>query len=66
MNLSIKQKQNDRLREWTGGCHGGGEWDKDGLGYGDQQMQTGIFRMDKKQGPTVLHRELYPISCDKL
>ena len=27
---------------------------------------TIIHRMDKQQGPTVWHRELYPISCDKL
>ena len=24
-----------------------------------------IYRMDKQQGPTVEHRELYSISCDK-
>ena len=24
-----------------------------------------IHRMDKQQGPTIEHRELYPISCDK-
>ena len=29
-----------------------------------KQMQTIIYRMDK-QGPTVQHRELYSISCDK-
>ena len=28
-------------------------------------MQTIIYRMDKQQGPTVEHRELYLISCDK-
>ena len=26
---------------------------------------TTTFRMDKQQGPTVQHRELYPISWDK-
>ena len=29
-------------------------------------MQTIIFRMDKQQGPTVEHGELYSVSCDKL
>ena len=28
-------------------------------------MQTIIFRMDKQQGPTVYHRELYLLHCDK-
>ena len=28
-------------------------------------MQTGTQRMDKQQDPTVEHKELYSISCDK-
>ena len=28
-------------------------------------MQAIIYRTDKQQGPTVQHRELYSISCDK-
>ena len=28
-------------------------------------MQTNTYRMDKQQGLTVEHRELYSISCDK-
>ena len=28
-------------------------------------MQTSIYKMDKQQGPTVKHRELYSMSCDK-
>ena len=31
----------------------------------DYQMQTSTYRMDKQQGPTVQHKELYPISCNK-
>ena len=31
----------------------------------NQQMQTSAYRMDKQQGCTVQHRELYLISCDK-
>ena len=38
---------------------------RDGLGVWGWQMQTITFRMDKQQGPTVQHRELYPISWDK-
>ena len=37
----------------------GGQWGRDGLGVWDQQMQTSTYRMDKQQGPTVQHRELY-------
>ena len=55
----MKQKQTHRQREHTCGCQGGGEWGRDGLGVWGWQMQTIIFRMDKQQGPTVQHRELY-------
>ena len=65
MNLSAKQKQTHRHKEQTCGCQGGREWERDGLGVWDWQMQTVIQRMDKQQGPTVQHRELYSISCDK-
>ena len=36
-----------------------------GLGVWGEQMQTIIYRMDKQQGPTVEHRELYSVSCDE-
>ena len=63
MNLSMKQKQNHIHREQTGSCQGG--WEMDGLGVWDQQMQTGIYRMDTQQGPTIQPRKQYLISCDK-
>ena len=31
MNLPMKQKQNDGHRKWTGGCQGGGGWQRLGL-----------------------------------
>ena len=65
MNLSMKQKQNHRHREQTGGCQGGGGWGRDGVGGWGQQMQAFIYRMDKQQGPTVWHRELYSIPYDE-
>ena len=40
-------------------------WERDGLGVWDQQIQTILYRMDKQQGPTVEHRELYSIFYDK-
>ena len=42
-----------------------GEWEREGLGVWGQQMQTIMYRMDKQQGPTVQHRELYSTSFDK-
>ena len=55
MNLPIKQEC---------GCQGGW-WERDGMGIWDQQMQTIMYRMDKQQGPTLQHWELYSIFCDK-
>ena len=40
-------------------------WERDGVGVCDQQMQAFIWRMDKQQGPTVQHREVYSILYDK-
>ena len=34
---------------------------REGLGVWDQQMQSIIYRMDKEEGPTVQHREIYSI-----
>ena len=48
-----KQKQTHEYREKTCGCQGGGEWERDGLGVWDYQIQIIIYRMDKLQGPTV-------------
>ena len=33
MNISMNQKQTHRHREQTGGCQGGGEWRRAGLGF---------------------------------
>ena len=65
MNLSMKQKQNHRCREQTGGCQGGGGRGRDGVGGWGSQMWAFTCGMDKQQGPTVQHRELCSISYDK-
>ena len=66
MNLSMKQKQNQGHRKQTGGCQGGGGWERAGLGVWEQQMQTGIYiKWINNKGPTVEHRELYSITWDK-
>ena len=65
MNLSKKPKQTYRLREQTYGCQEGGRTEEGwtgSLGLADANYY--IFRMDKQQGPTVEHREIYSISCD--
>ena len=62
MNLSTKQKQTHKHREQICGCQGGGGvWEgwTGSLGLSDAK------RTDKKQGPTVQHREQYSVSCDK-
>ena len=64
MNLSTEQKQTHRRGKQTCGFQGGGEG-VDGLGVWGQQMQNITFRMDNQSGPTVQHRELYPMSCDR-
>ena len=46
--------------------NGSSEWSgREGLGVLDLQMQTILYKMDKQQGPTVQHRELYLISFNK-
>ena len=40
-------------------------WGRDGVGVCGQKMQASIYKMDKQQSPTVQHRELYSVSCDK-
>ena len=65
MNLFTKQKQTHGCRKQTYGCQWGKGWERNKLEVWDQQMLTVIYRIDKEQGPTVQHRELYLISCNK-
>ena len=62
MNLSMKQRLTDienKLRVTKG------DSGRDKLGVWYQQIQTTIYKIDKQQGPTVQHRELYSIPCNK-
>ena len=43
----------DSQIEQSCGYQGGSGWGWNGLGVWDQQMRTGIYRMDRQQGPTV-------------
>ena len=68
---NLKYDTNDLIneteidREQTCGCQRKEGWGRNGVGFGDQQMQTDMYRMDKQQGLVVQHRELYLISFDK-
>ena len=61
MKQTTKQKQALRYTKKIYGCQGEEGWGKDEVGFGDQQLKTIIYRMDKQQGLTVQHRELYSI-----
>ena len=63
MNMSMKQKQTHRHREKSCCCQGGQEEER--LEAQDQQMQTLIHRMGKQKSPTIQHKELNSVSCDK-
>ena len=42
---------------------------EDGCGGGINQelgIHTAIYKINKQQGPTVWHRELYSVSCNNL
>ena len=47
----------------VGGAMVGG---RDRLGVWDGSVPTAIFKIDNQQGPTVQHRELCSILCNKL
>ena len=64
MNRSMKQKQTFRHRDQTCGCHRVGE-EGEGWKVWGWWLPTITYKMDKKQGPTVWFRELYPLSWDK-
>ena len=64
MNLFTKLKQNHGQKTNLWLPKEKGEGDK--LGVWNQQIHTTIYKIDKQQGPTVWHRELYSISCNKL
>ena len=64
MNSFTKQKQTHRQRKQTYGYQsgkGGGINQEYGI-----NIYTLIYKRDNQQGPTVQHREIYSISCNKL
>ena len=53
MNLFTKQKQTQRLREWTCGYQWGRVEGKNRLGVWNWYVHTAIFKIDNQQGPAV-------------
>ena len=53
MNLSTKQKQTHRLREWTYGYQGWRVGESDRLGVWDWHVHTAIFKIDNQKEPAV-------------
>ena len=64
IKLFIKQKQSHRYRKRKNLSLPKGKRRGGGINQ-DQQIQTTIYKMDKQQGPTVQHRELYSVSYNK-
>ena len=64
MNLSAKQKLTHGPREQTCVCPGGEGEEWDGREVWGEQMQTITLIRDKQGGPTIQHRQLYPVSWD--
>ena len=65
MNLHAKQKQTHRHRKQIY-CYQRGKEGRDKLGVWDERMHTTVYKIDKQQGPTVQHRELYSVFCNNL
>ena len=61
----MKQEQIHRHIKQTCGHQRGKGVGRDKLGVWSLQIQTTIYKTDKEQGPTIWHRELYSISCNK-
>ena len=66
MNLFTKQKQTHRHRKQTSGYQKGKGGQGGGINYEiGINIHTTINKIDK-QRPTILHREVYSISCNNL
>ena len=65
MNLNTRQMLTHRRRKQIQDYERG-KGERDRLGVWDQQIQTTMYKADKQQGPIVYHRELCPISCNKV
>ena len=62
MNLFTKQKQTHQYRKQTYGCQRRSVVRRDKLAIWDQQVYSTAYNIDKQQGFTAQHKELYSIS----
>ena len=62
---NLKYDTNEHIYETEQNCGCQAVQAGNRLGVWDSQMQTIIYRMDKKLDPTVYHRELYSVSYDR-
>lgn len=65
VNLPVKQKQTHRYGEQTGGYPGGRGWRREGEGVWDWETWAFMLEAGGQLGPTVQHRELCLVSCDR-
>ena len=61
----IYKTETDSQRKQTLATKGEREWERDKLQVWNQQKETSIYKTDKQQGPTVQHKELFSIFCNK-
>ena len=61
INILMKEKQTYHYRGQRCGCREGGGWERNGLGFQDQEIQAITYRLDKQQGSNIYHGELYPM-----
>ena len=66
MNLFTKQKQSQTQKTNQKGLGEKIGLDGEKLEAWDKHIHTTIYKIDNQQGPTVQHRELYPVSCNNL
>ena len=64
-NEFIYETETDSQKQRTDLWLPRGRWVREGwVGSWGQQIQTSIYRLDKQQGPTIQHRELYSVSVN--
>ena len=61
------QSRNKTHRYRTLTCGYQKEYERwEGQLWWDEPIQTSVYKVDKQQGYTIEHKELYPLSCNNL
>ena len=61
MNFNETERDPQMVEKGLGDAKEKREWEKDGVSFGDQQMQTIIYGTDKQEVSIASHREQYSI-----